>query len=379
MKKKKVVLIFTGMISEKFGAIERYNVEIARQLSATDLRPVFVYNQMPPNKNYLGLLYDFGAEVIELRIDEGYWTMVKNINRLLNSCNPKVVHTNFYFPQVRAAIFLAWLKSVPVRLCTIGSMPGNNPKFVSRMWYRTLAFMSTKILTVSDAIRNALIEKFSLKPKDVETLRRGINLSIFEEITEDKQDIREKYNLPQDKTIIGCVAFHQPIKGVDVLLEAMALLKHKYKRTDILLCQIGGWYGNTSSELQLKAKELKMDDMIFWMGLQDNVPELLRAFDIYCQPSRSEGLPSTILEAFAVGLPVVATKVGGIPEIIKNMETGLLVESENYKEIAEKINILIENQSLAKTISDNASKILHKEFYNCNNVSKLISSFYKID
>ena len=364
------------MISEKFGAIERYNIEIARQVAEIDLRPIFIYNQMPSNESYLNSLRSYGAEIIELRIDEGYFTMCRKINRLLSEYKPQIVHTNFHFPQVRAVIFLAWLWRVPLRFCTIGSMPGNNPKLISKIWYNLLASTATKILTVSDAIRLTLACKFKVNTKKIETLRMGIDFSAFEENSLTKQEIEEKYNLPNDKILIGCVAFHQPIKGVDILLDAISVLKYEHKQTDFVLCQVGGWAGGISQELQRKAKDLKIDDIVVWLGLQDNVPEIMHVFDIYCQPSRSEGLPNTILEAFMAKLPVVASNVGGIPEVVKDGKNGFLVEVENSEQMAEKLNVFLNDKKLGVNFGKQGQQFVIDNYNVKSQVKTLISNYY---
>ncbi|GHT58046.1 LPS glycosyltransferase [Bacteroidia bacterium] len=375
MENRKNILFFTGLITEKFGALERYFVELARQSADTDKHIVFVYNQLPPDKTYLEMLYQYNAEVVELRVDEGYFTMVKNVNKLLNFYKPFAIQTNFVFKQVRAVILLSWLKRVPKRFVTIHSSPGENPPFISQLWYRMLAYFSTKILAVSQKNFKLLVDKFKISPKKIDILRLGIDFSAFDKISCTKNEIREKFGLPKNKTLIGCIAFHKPIKGIDVLLQAVKELKFKYKCNDFMLCQIGGYFGELSPELQNMAKELNIDDSILWLGLRDNVPEFLSAFDIYCQPSRSEGLPMAIIEAFYAGLPIVASNVGGMPEVITDNKNGFLIEIENYEQMAERLNDLLKNENLRKEFGNMGYKTVSKEFNVVKQIDKLLNYY----
>lgn len=373
-KNTKVVIEFMGMISEKFGAIERYNIELADQLNKKNIKPVFVYNEYPADESYIKQLQKYNADIIELRVDKGTSQRMKSISGILKKYNPDVVHCHFCFPLIRNVIFLSWLKRVPRRYVSIRSMPGK-AKFVSKCWYWFLSKMSTKLLAVSDAIRTAVINSLGVSEKDIDVLRWGINMTTFDQTGEDKIQIKKKYDIPEDKKIIGNVAFHQPIKGVDILLEAVSILKNKYNRNDILLCQIGYYPGKYADSLKEQTEKLKIQDTISWMGLQNNVPEIMKVFDIYCQPSRSEGLGLAIVEAYASKLPVVATNVGGIPEVVLDGQTGYLVEKENAGQLAERINILLEDRNLSKQFGLNGYKKVKDEYDTYIQIEKLISLY----
>ena len=371
---KPVVIHFMGMISPEFAAMDRFNIELSRQLNDRNYKPVFVYNELPKHKELIEGFRLNNAEMVELPINVSIIRLIVSVSKILRKYNPQAVHCHFSFRLVRIVILRSWLMRVPKRFVSIRSMPGN-PTLLSKLWYIPLSWMSTKVFTVSDAIRNQLINGIGIKPSRVETLRMGIDLKEFDAVVQTKNEIREKYKLPVDKKLIGCVAFHQPIKGVDVLLDAIAALK-EMRSDDFLLCQVGDYPSEYSDFIKRKVVELGITDQVLWMGIQNKVPELLHAFDVYCQPSRSEGLPSAILEAFAAGLPVVATNVGGIPEIVKDLETGLLVASEDYHDMANQIQILLENKILSEKISNNASDILQKEYYNKNNIVKWINKYH---
>ena len=111
--------------------------------------------------------------------------------------------------------------------------------------------------------------------------------------------------------------------------------------------------------------------------LVGNVPDgskYLKAFDIFTLTSKSEALPYALLEAGKAGLAVIATKVGGIPEIINDEENGLLIESENIEEISEKINELIKNKTLREKLGNNLKETINNKF----SIEKMFDSTKRI-
>jgi len=371
----KTVIEFMGMISEKYGAIERYNVELANQLNAKGVKTVFVYNKYPENESYIKLLQESNADIIELPINKGFFNKVFSVNIILKKYKPNVVHCHFSFPLIRIIIFLSWLRCVPKRFVSIRSMQGGEGSFISKIWWFGLEKLSTKFLAVSERVKKQLVKSLRISENHIDVLRRGVDFSAFEQIVEDKKSIRKKYQLPVDKLIIGCAAFHQPIKGVDVLLDTLAILKNEYKRNDILLVQVGYYAGEYADFLKKKTKDLDIKNVVYWLGLQDNVPEIMKTFDVYCQPSRSEGLPQSIVEAFASKLPVVATNVGGIPEVVENEKSGFLVEKENSKEMAEKINILLNSSELRAEFGAYGYNMARSQYDRNIQVEKLIEYY----
>ena len=101
---------------------------------------------------------------------------------------------------------------------------------------------------------------------------------------------------------------------------------------------------------------------IILAGRQENASQYLKAFDIYVSSSVKEGLPYSILEAMAAELPIITTAVGGVPEMIKDNDNGLLIEPKNYKILAEKIKYLIENKPLAQRLGQQARQDVKENF-----------------
>jgi len=141
------------------------------------------------------------------------------------------------------------------------------------------------------------------------------------------------------KTVIGCIAELHPNKGLPYLVEAMSVVVEQ--RTNAIIVILGD--GQEKDSLQLAIKERNLEKHIFLGGFVDNASDYLKAFAVFVLPSIKDGLPYTILEAGCASLPVVATTVGGIPEIVEDMKSGILIQSKNSRELSHALSFMIEH------------------------------------
>jgi glycosyltransferase involved in cell wall biosynthesis len=183
--------------------------------------------------------------------------------------------------------------------------------------------------------------------RDIFVIPNGINLERFKNLS--KGDIRSK----GEKTILF-VGTLRPVKGLTYLIEAMKITRDKNK--DIQLMLVGS--GEERVHLEVLIKKLKLKKCVNFIGKVPNeeVPEYMFASDVFVLPSLSEGFPNVVLEAMASGLPIVATNVGGLSEIIKDGENGFVVEPKSPKQIAEMVLMLLEDDELRERISKNNKK-----------------------
>lgn len=189
-------------------------------------------------------------------------------------------------------------------------------------------------------------ERLGIKPKkQILTIYNGVDVSKLEFLS--KKEAREFLQLKESDFVVGTIANDYPAKGLNYLKEAEDILKDK----NVKFIIIGK--GNRF------------------------IPEAyryLKAFDIFVLPSVKEGFPWVILEAMAAEIPVIATKVGALPEIIENNKTGILIESRNAEELAKAIKNLISNEGLRKKLSEEAIKIVEEKF----NLEKMITKFEEL-
>lgn len=246
----------------------------------------------------------------------------------------------------------------------INFFTGNKPVFIfehniyfKKQWWkiladRLLAPKTAKIFVDSNAILDFTSkqekiskDKFAILPYPIE---------LFDQKDFDRVKIKKDLSLPPDSFVIGAVARFVEQKGLTYLIKAAAKVLNDTKRTDIYFLLVG--YGKAESELKNLVNELKINSRFIIKGAKD-IKEVLPILDIFVVSSLWEGQPIAMLEAMAAGCPVVATKVGGIPEILIEEKNGLLAEPRDESSLALKITKLAENDKLRYNFSKEGKSI----------------------
>ena len=237
-------------------------------------------------------------------------------------------------------------------------------KFFSRL---TVLFYD-KIICVSEFDRQMAIKNKIVPVSKLITIHNGIHFEEYKFFS--RKEAIEKFkaqnlklktitqNLKfEKKIIIGTIGEFTKNKGQEYLIDAIKLLVTRYS----LLVTIIGW-GEKKQNLEFRIKNLGLENKVFLIENLIPAAPYLKAFDIFVLPSLKEGLPYTLLDAGLAGLAVIATDVGGNPEIIENKKTGLLVSPANADEIADAIKFLIENPAVSKNLSLNLRQKILQEF-----------------
>lgn len=163
--------------------------------------------------------------------------------------------------------------------------------------------------------------------------------------------------------------------GIDILIRAAAELKNMVPEINFKFQILGG--GPNEKKLKNLAKELKVDDVVQFLGHiePEKVCEYLAEADVFVRPSRSEGLGSSFLEAMGVGLSVIGTPVGGIPDFLKDNETGLFCKVDDSQDLAEKIKLLMMDEKLARRIAENGRQLV-LEKYDWNFIAEKMKNIF---
>ncbi|MCR4295870.1 MAG: glycosyltransferase [Elusimicrobia bacterium] len=199
-----------------------------------------------------------------------------------------------------------------------------------RVHYRTRSVLSLLVdrvlkgrddllIAECDASRDFLVGRLGYAPGKVRTIRNGVELAGWPISKVDRQKRRMELRLGSGDVLIGGVGRLDKQKGFSTLIEAMSRLK----KTD-LRCVILG-EGPERARLEAQIRRHELEKRVWLYGERADIVTWLSAFDIACLPSLWEGLPNTLLEAMALGLPVVASAVDGVPEVVANGKTGVLV------------------------------------------------------
>lgn len=218
-----------------------------------------------------------------------------------------------------------------------------------RLADRFLANWCDKIIAVSQAVKNFNVNEIGIPEDKIEILHNCLNTD-RSSFVRSRDDIRTEFGISTSDFVIGHVGTLRNEKGHDILLKAFKLFCIKQPAKLLLVGD-----GPLKTQLKKEADALDITDNIIFTGTRSDVPDLLKAMDLFVFPSRNEAMGIALLEAMYSGLPVIAAKTGGIPEIVTEGETGLLVESENVGAFALTMLQLAENPALRQALGKAAS------------------------
>jgi len=237
-------------------------------------------------------------------------------------------------------------------------------------WWRKLIYLWIEkisspfkdfIIVNSQNNYNLALAKEICPQGKIRIVYNGIDKKRFLDNLLEKNTARARLNINQaNKIIVGAIANFYQNKGLTVLLDAINLLlkQEKELKEKLLFVIIGE--GQERPALEQKITKYKLKDAVKLTGAIPNARQYLLAFDIFVLPSLKEGFPWAVLEAAAAGLPIIATKVGGVPEIIKNEDNGLLIEPAQPEAINRALLKLIYNENERRRLGANAQRTSEK-------------------
>lgn len=234
---------------------------------------------------------------------------------------------------------------------------------------KIFSFFCDAIIVPSKITRKDYTDMIGINPNRISVIYNGVDLSKFSEqkptaVTKFKTD----RGLPEDCFIIGSVARFDPVKNIHGLIQAFSCLPEKISRRSVLLL-VGD--GPERSRLQSLTQELGLDKQVIFTGMSSHVNQLLCMMDIYIQPSHFEGVPNAVLEAMAAGKAVIATDVGGVPEVVVHKKTGILVPPKDHLALAKEIQTLYMNRDLCQSMGQEGRRMAALKF----SIEKMVTDY----
>jgi glycosyltransferase involved in cell wall biosynthesis len=244
---------------------------------------------------------------------------------------------------------------------------------------RLMHFITPRLKNItapSQSIAKQMRDEYGIAKSDTHVIPNGVDLTTYK-ISADKirTDLRGKLELPQDVKIMASVGWLKPVKGHQYLLEAFSIFTKEASKKWILVL-LGE--GELEEELRDQAKKLSILDDVYFVGFQDNVQDWLGASDLMVSATLSEGLSNALIEATATGLPIVATNVGGNPEVVEHDFNGLLVEPENSLALCQAIKSIASNENMYVEMSKNSRIKAERDFSNDAMVTSLEQLYKKL-
>ena len=202
-----------------------------------------------------------------------------------------------------------------------------------------------KLICISDYIKKVLL-KDGIPEEKLVTVRSGVDINKFDDI-KPPENFRNNLGIKKDEYLIGTVAAFAGHKDYPNLLKAFSILRKR--NPNIKLCIVGD--GSLKKQVYDLANELNIFENIIFTGYVNNVGNYLKSFDVFVLASKKEGLGTSIIDALAIGCPVVTTRTGGIPELIENEENGILVDPKNPNLLADALGDLLSNSEKRSRLS----------------------------
>jgi glycosyltransferase involved in cell wall biosynthesis len=204
--------------------------------------------------------------------------------------------------------------------------------------------LADRVIAVCELARQVEIERANVPPNHVLTIYNGLDAAAFDVSDADGLRIRRSFEIPPPAPLVGSVGRLHVQKDFHTLLTAMTYVRKCLP--DVRLLIVGD--GDLRDALEDRARAFGLAESVTFAGHRDDIPQILAALDVFTLPSRWEGLPNAVLEAMAAGLPVVATHVGGVPELVVDAETGLLVPPQDPAALSRALLTLLENSDLRR-------------------------------
>lgn len=268
--------------------------------------------------------------------------IASRLAKIFRQFRPDIVHTHKYKDSILGSV-VARCMGVPHVVRVVHGMPEpfkglSNVKMAGytiadRFVTRRLV---DKVVAVSSDIEKVLARTYGLNR--VVCIHNGIDLDAVH-VTMQRPEMRRVWHINDKAVLIGIVGRLVPVKGHAVLLEALRILRQS--NHNVTLCIVGD--GPLRGDIEAEANRLGLGQSVIFCGHQVQSYDFINMMDIFVLPSLHEGIPMVLLEAFALKRPVIASRVGGIPEVVSHGHSGMLVSPSNAAELASAIRNLIED------------------------------------
>jgi glycosyltransferase involved in cell wall biosynthesis len=333
------VAVLVGFAPRKLGSLERWTLGLAEEAQRRGY-DLDIFSRGPVHPTLAKQFDELGVGWSSL--DE---LEARPIAGALRLARYDVLHVNLISVRSRIATicFAAW----PARLLLVDHLSGSGSR---SLWIRSVAgalvdaAMMARVFGlagVSNYVRDRDVSKYRLSRSKASTIYNGVDLECYQPASDARR--------PDSRVRIIVVAWLIPAKGVDVLLRAFARLAEP-------LCELVV-VGDGPEEPALKdlSHKLGIESHTQFLGLRDDVPMLLGAADVFVHPCLwEEACPLSVLEAMAIGLPTVASRIGGLPELIEDGWSGLLVPPGDDVRLAEVLDRLVRDGELRLRLGRNA-------------------------
>lgn len=360
------------MSTFRIGGTERQCNELLKRIDRSRFE-VFVCC-LQKKGELLDELADIAADIVDLDLVGKYWRRLIPtlwmLNRWIRREHIDIVHTYLFYSNI-VGVLAGKLAGVQVilskRALDVNWMPRRH-----KMINRLIHSLADRITVVSDGVGRSAIERDKIPAEKIVRIYNGVDSVEFSRHTDGRAATRGNLGIAGNSPVIGTVAHFRNVKGHKYLLEAAAKIIRNFP--DAVFLWIGE--GELEKDLRNTVKSRRLDANIRFLGYRVDISALLEAMDIFVLPSVEEGMSNALLEAMAKKIPVIATDVGGNPEIVEHERSGLLVPSRSPSALADAICRLLNQPSFALSMAEGGRQRVIDRFRIEDKIRQL-ESFYE--
>jgi glycosyltransferase involved in cell wall biosynthesis len=326
-------VVFQIVPSLVVGGAERLVVHLVEHLSRERFEPVCICLESPLGTHYEARVQALGVPLYFLGKGAGAsWGVFRQLDALFRRYHPSVVHTHIIGLNYAYPLMIRY--RTPARVHTVHSLAHHEMGVRIGAWVRTLAFRygigKVVPVAVAEEVR-ASIQKLYRYP-DPPLIPNGIPTDEYTPDPNKRLHWRAAHGIEPHATVLVHVGRFAPPKNHALLIEAFARVRTD---TPLYLLLVGG--GELEGRVREQVAGLGLEGRVRFLGVRSDVADILNASDVFVLSSSWEGRPMSVMEAMAAGLPVVSTAVGGVPELVVNGVSGLLVPAGDAQALAEAI------------------------------------------
>lgn len=281
------------------------------------------------------------------------------VSHAVDAAKPDVIHAQLEFATILGGV-AARRRRIPM-ISTLHTIGKPDPHTRAALRFRLEAWAlrrsADRVVAVSEFARREYIADLGLSPGRVVTIHNGIDVERFRPRPGVRAAARSELGIPPNAPLAITVAVLRPPKGIDDMLAAMPAAFDRLP--DLHYLVVGE--GSARYDLERLVSEHGLDDRVIFAGNRSDVPRMLAAADIFVLPTHTEALPTAVAEAMAAGLPVVATRVGGIPEMVDS-DTGILVEPGDRDGLAVAVCDILADADMGRSLGERGAQRAEQRF-----------------
>ena len=305
-------------------------------------------------------LLEDGFQVVELRRGTGIdFGCMRRLKQLVRDESIDLIHAHQYTPFFYAMASQMVGNRKPILFTEHGRFLPDHPSTKRITFNRLMLRAKDRLVAVGKDVKRALIENEGLPANRIDVIYNGVPTGRFEkEISEEaRQGIRSSLGIPPDAAVVVQVARLDYLKDHVTAVRAIA---QATQQANMHLIIVGD--GPEREKIEQEINDYEIGDRVHMIGLRKDIPEILAASDILLLTSISEGIPLTLIEGMAAGLPIVSTDVGGVSEVVTNQVHALLSPSQDAAQIASHLVQLTHDCKLRHQLGSAGRKVARERF-----------------